>query len=323
MGVSQHAPLASELGRERLKSLIGASPLMQRLYRLIQVAGDHRFPTLILGESGTGKELVARAIHDLSSRRTQPFVPVDCSALSAHLAETELFGHVKGAFTDAWHDRAGLFEAAHGGTLFLDEIGELPLNLQVKLLRAIQEKEIRQVGGTRQIPTDARIIAATNRDLEAFVREGSFRQDLYFRLNVLQMNLPSLREHKSDIPLLVDHFLERFRSLQSAVQTFSPDAMMRLMAYDWPGNVRELENAVECGIVMSSGAIIEVIDLPSSVSVGSSIEPEAAPVTLREAEKWAIFRALEETQGNRIDAARILGMGKTTLYRKLKEYKEG
>jgi len=302
--------------------LIGVALKMQRVYRLIEKVSQHTYPVLILGESGTGKELVARSIHFSGLRRARPFVPVDCSALVPTLIEAELFGYVKGAFTGAQHSKQGLLEAAGDGTLFLDEIGDLPVDLQAKLLRALQEREIKPVGATERVAIRARVIAATNRDLEAAVRGGSFRQDLYFRLNVVQIKLPPLRERKSDIPVLANTFLEKFSDSKSSVRTISEDAMRRLMAYDWPGNVRELENAVERAVALGSGPILHVGDLPSNLQYA---QPERFPdqgelVPLEELERRAIFNALRETSGDKLAAARMLGIGKTTLYRKLKQY---
>jgi transcriptional regulator with PAS, ATPase and Fis domain len=277
---------------------------------------------LILGESGTGKELVARSIHFSGSRRGKPFVPVDCSALVPTLIEAELFGYVKGAFTGAVHSKIGLMEAAGSGTLFLDEIGELPIDLQAKLLRVLQEKEIKPVGSTDRVSIATRIIAATNRDLEAAVRQNQFRQDLFFRLNVVQIKMPALRERKSDIPLLVNAFLEKFNEAQGAQCTISEDAMSRLLAYDWPGNVRELENAVERAVALGFGPILHVGDLPSNLQHGTSERmPQIDEVLpLEELERRAILRALREAGGDKLAAARLLGIGKTTLYRKLKQY---
>ena len=314
--------------REQLRTrpgfagLIGLSPKMQRVYRLVEKVSQHTYPVLILGESGTGKELVARSIHFSGPRRNRPFVPVDCSALVPTLIESELFGYVKGAFTGAMHSKQGLMEAADSGTLFLDEIGDLPVDLQAKLLRALQEKEIKPVGSTDRVPISTRVIAATNRDLETAVRQGSFRQDLFFRLNVVQIKLPPLRERKSDIPLLVSSFLEKFADEDGSVRTISEDAMARLIAYDWPGNVRELENVIERAVALGSGPILQLCDLPTQLQYGTA---ERIPQTdeilpLEELERRAIIRALRESGGDKLAAARLLGIGKTTLYRKLKEY---
>jgi len=318
----------NRLLREQLRTrpgfggLIGLSPKMQRVYRLIEKVSQHNYPVLILGESGTGKELVARSIHFSGPRKNRPIVPVDCSALVPTLIESELFGYVKGAFTGAMHNRQGLMEVANGGTLFLDEIGDLPVDLQAKLLRALQEKEIRPVGSTDRVPITVRIIAATNRDLDAAVRQGKFRQDLYFRLNVVQIKLPPLRDRKGDIPLLVNSFLEKFSGPDSEPRRVSEDAMVRLMAYDWPGNVRELENAIERAIALGSGPILHVCDLPSSLqhNSGERLLHNDELLPLEELERRAILRALREAGGDKLAAARLLGIGKTTLYRKLKQY---
>lgn len=314
--------------REQLRSrpgfggLIGLSPRMQKVYKLIEKVSQHSYPVLVLGESGTGKELVARSIHFSGPRRTGPFVPVDCSALVPTLIESELFGYVKGAFTGALHTKMGLLEAADGGTLFLDEIADLPFDLQAKLLRALQEKEIRPVGSNERVHINVRVIAATNRDLEGAVRGGTFRQDLFFRLNVVQIKLPPLRERKGDIPLLVNHFLEKFSDPDRPVHSISEEAMARLMAYDWPGNVRELENAIERAVALGSGPILQLADLPSNLHYSSSERLPANDelLPLEELERRAIFRALRETGGDKLAAARLLGIGKTTLYRKLKQY---
>src|SRR5689334_22396654 len=314
--------------REQLRTrpgfggLIGVSPKMQRVYKIAEKVSQHNYPVLILGESGTGKELVARSVHFLGPRQNKPFVPVDCSGLVPTLIESELFGYVKGAFTGAQHARTGLLEAGNGGTVFLDEIGDLPVDLQAKLLRALQEREIRPVGATNRVHINLRVIAATNRDLESAIRTGGFRQDLYFRLNVVQVKLPPLRERKSDIPLLVNFFLEKFSDPQRPIRTISEDAMRRLMAYDWPGNVRELENAVERAVALGSGPILHIGDLPSNLQQGSSEKSLESNelTTIEEMERRFILRALRETNGDKLAAARLLGIGKTTLYRKLKQY---
>jgi two-component system response regulator HydG len=318
----------NRLLREQLRSrpgfggLIGVSPKMQRVYKLIEKVAQHTYPVLILGESGTGKELVARSIHFSGPRSNKPFSPVDCSALVPTLIESELFGYVKGAFTGAQHSKQGLFEAAGDGTLFLDEIGDLPVDLQAKLLRALQEHEVKPVGSNDRVGIRARVIAATNRDLEASIRTGSFRQDLYFRLNVVQIKLPPLRDRRVDIPLLVNAFLEKFCDPTRPIHTISEDAMRRIMAYDWPGNIRELENAIERAVALGSGPILHVGDLPSNLQYTSTEKlPEGDELVPLEAlERRAIFRALRETAGDKLAAARLLGIGKTTLYRKLKQY---
>ena len=318
----------NRLLREELRSrpgfgqLVGVSAKMQRVYQLIEKVAVHTCPVLILGESGTGKELVARSVHFASPRRERPFVPVDCSALVPTLIESELFGYVKGAFTGATQSRRGLLEGAAGGTLFLDEIGDLPVDLQAKLLRALQEREIKPVGSNERVPIDVRVIAATNRDLEEAIHKGQFRQDLFFRLNVVQVKLPPLRERKNDIPLLVNSFLDKFSSPERPVTSVSEDAMARLLAYDWPGNVRELENAVERAVALGSGIALTLPDLPTNLQHGIFERRMGMDdlVPLEELERRAIFRALRETAGDKLAAARLLGIGKTTLYRKLKEY---
>jgi len=318
----------NRLLREELRSrpgfgqLVGVSAKMQRVYQLIEKVALHTCSVLILGESGTGKELVARSVHFASPRRERPFVPVDCSALVPTLIESELFGYVKGAYTGATQSRRGLLETAAGGTLFLDEIGDLPVDLQAKLLRALQEREIKPVGSNERVPIDVRAIAATHRDLEEAIQKGQFRQDLYFRLNVVQIKLPPLRERKNDIPMLVNSFLDKFSSPERPVGSVSEDAMARLMAYDWPGNVRELENAVERAVALGSGPAVTLSDLPTNLQHGLFERRMGMDelVPLEELERRAIFRALRETAGDKLAAARLLGIGKTTLYRKLKEY---
>ncbi|HKW57512.1 MAG TPA: sigma-54 dependent transcriptional regulator [Candidatus Acidoferrum sp.] len=318
----------NRLLREQLRSkpgfggLIGVSAKMQRVYKMMEKVSQHEYPVLILGESGTGKELVARSIHYSGPRKDRPFSPVDCSSIVPTLIESELFGYVKGAFTGAMQSKQGLLEAAQGGTLFLDEIGDMPVDLQAKLLRALQEREIKPVGSTERRQINIRIIAATNRDLDAAIRSGSFRQDLFFRLNVVQIKLPPLRERKSDIQLLVTSFLEKFSDPHGPPRTISEDAMRRLIAYDWPGNVRELENAIERAVAMGSGPIVHVGDLPSNLHFpsGERVPEKDELLPMEELERRAILRTLRETGGDKLAAARMLGIGKTTLYRKLKQY---
>jgi two-component system response regulator HydG len=318
----------NRLLREQLRTrpgfggLVGVSERMQRVYKVVQKISQYESAVLILGESGTGKELVARSVHFLGPRKDRPFVPVDCSSLTPTLIESELFGYVKGAFTGALHTKQGLLEAANGGTLFLDEIGDMPVDMQARLLRAIQEREIKPVGSTERRRIDVRVIAATNRDLELAIRNGMFRQDLYFRLNVVQIKLPPLRDRKSDIPLLVTYFLEKFSKLEESPRTVSEEAMRRLIAYDWPGNVRELENALERAVALGSGPIVSIADLPTNLHYPTS---ERAPdkdelLPLEDMERRAILHTLRATSGDKLQAARILGIGKTTLYRKLKQY---
>jgi DNA-binding NtrC family response regulator len=328
--VAQAVELRQEnrLLREQLKTtpgfggLIGLSPKMQSVYKITEKVSQHDYPVLVLGESGTGKELVARNIHFSGPRKDYPFAPVDCSSLVPTLIEAELFGYVRGAFTGALQAKKGLLEAAQGGTVFLDEIGDMPVDLQSKLLRALQEHEIRPVGSTENRNIDVRIVAATHRDLAACILAGTFRQDLYFRLNVVQIKLPALRDRKSDIPLLVASFLEKFSQMHNETRTFSEEAMRSLIAYDWPGNVRELENAVERAVALGTGPILEASDLPTSLS---SPRSERSPgrhevVPLDDLERRAIFHSLRENSGDKVAAARMLGIGKTTLYRKLKRY---
>ncbi|MGB7437839.1 MAG: sigma-54 dependent transcriptional regulator [Candidatus Acidiferrum sp.] len=308
--------------RSGFGNLVGVSSRMERVYRMIDKVAKREHPVLVLGESGTGKELVARSIHYMGVRKDKPFVPVECSALVATLVESELFGYTRGAFTGAMQAKQGLMESANGGTLFLDEIGEMSLEMQAKLLRALQQKEVKPVGSTERRSINVRIVAATNRDLELAIKNGSFRQDLYFRLNVVQIKLPPLRERKSDIPLLVSTFLDKFSSRYDKPREITEDAMRRLMAYDWPGNVRELENAIERAVAIGSGPYVSVYDLPTSLHYPSSDRPPATDemVPLEELERRAILSALRQTGGDKQAAARALRIGKTTLYRKLKQY---
>ena len=331
--VSGHLKLKTEnrILREKVKSkqgfgsIVGRSPEMEKLYRIIAKAAHSNHPVLIMGESGTGKEMVARAIHFSGPYRDKPFIPVDCGSLVPTLIESELFGYVKGAFTGAVQAKNGLLAIAEGGTAFLDEIGELPVDLQAKLLRAIQEKEIRPVGSTKRIPINVRILAATNRDLEQAVSHGAFRRDLYFRLNVLSLRIPPLRERRQDVPLLSGHFLERLTRSSGLERTLSDDAMKAMLAYDWPGNVRELENCLERACALTTGSLIQVTDLPSSVHSASHalLEPgNGSPkiLPMAELEKQTILNTIHLLNGDKLLAARMLGIGKTTLYRKLKEY---
>jgi DNA-binding NtrC family response regulator len=317
--------------RERLRSkhgfgsIIGRSPEMEKLYRIIAKAAQSTHPVLIMGESGTGKELVARCIHYSGPYHDKPFIPVDCGSLVPTLIESELFGYVRGAFTGAVRAKEGLLAIAQGGTVFLDEIGELPVDLQAKLLRAIQEKEIRPVGSTKRVTINVRILAATNRDLETAVAEGTFRRDLYFRLNVLSLKIPPLRDRKQDIPLLAEHFLERLSRTTGSQRVVSEDALNVMMGYEWPGNVRELENCLERACALSSGPTIQTADLPSPIqNANHQIPPDAGDggriVPIADLEKEAILRTIEQLKGDKLLAAKLLGIGKTTLYRKLKEY---
>jgi transcriptional regulator with PAS, ATPase and Fis domain len=281
---------------------------------------------LISGESGTGKELVARAIHFRGTMAQTPFVAVDCGSLVPTLMESELFGYEKGAFTGATKTKAGLFQAANGGTIFLDEIGELPLEMQAKLLRVLQEKEVRPVGSNSNVTVDVRVIAATNRDLEAAYRDGTFRKDLYFRLNVVTVHLPALRDRRSDIPMLVHHFLDRYAAGANLQVTSA--AMKSLLHYEWPGNVRELENCVARAVTLGDHHIIDVQDLPPAIRAE---QPSAAPLSvqdsasisttaLAEMERMTILRVFEQANGDKALAGKMLGISRATLYRKLKRY---
>ncbi|HZQ94012.1 MAG TPA: sigma-54 dependent transcriptional regulator [Candidatus Sulfotelmatobacter sp.] len=332
--VASHLKLKSEnrMLREKVKSkqgyggMVGRAPEMEKLYRIIAKAANSVHPVLILGESGTGKEMVARSIHYSGPFRDKPFIPVDCGSLVPTLIESELFGYVKGAFTGANQSKDGLIAMAEGGTVFLDEVGELPVDLQAKMLRAIQEKEIRPVGSTRRVPINVRILAATNRDLEHAVMQGSFRRDLYFRLNVLSLRIPPLRERRQDVPLLIGHFLERMARNSGQEKMLSDDALKTMLAYDWPGNVRELENCLERTYAFTSGPLIHVTDLPPEIAhlpVHESSENgngDCKILSIAELEKRTILHAISELHGDKLQAARLLGIGKTTLYRKLKDY---
>lgn len=321
---SENRVLRAKLrSKEGFGGMIGRSPEMERLYRFISKAANSHHPVLILGESGTGKELVARCIHSSGRYKDKKFIPVDCGSIAPTLIETELFGHVKGAFTGATQAKDGLLAMANGGTVFLDEIGELPTDLQAKLLRAIQEKEIRPVGSTRRIPIDARILAATNRDLDIAVQNGTFRRDLFFRLNVLALHVPALRDRKQDVPALVGYFMDRANRRNGTDHTVSDEALRRLLEYEWPGNVRELENCIERVCAMNTDAEIKPEHLPSPLLIAQTRGPHPAPggfARLADLEKDAILAAVRHTHGDRLQAARLLGIGKTTLYRKLKEY---
>lgn len=331
--VSSHLKLKTEnrMLREKIKSkqgfgnIVGRAPEMEKLYRIIAKAAHSSHPVLILGESGTGKEMVARSIHFSGPYRDKPFIPVDCGSLVPTLIESELFGYVKGAFTGAVQSKEGLLAIAEGGTIFLDEVGELPTDLQAKLLRAIQEKEIRPVGGTKQLPINVRILAATNRDLEQAVAQGTFRRDLYFRLNVLSLRIPPLRERRQDIPLLAAHFLERQVRTSGQERILADDALKVMLAYDWPGNVRELENCLERACAFTTGPILHVRDLPSDIHSAPGTVAQAAEggpkiIPMAELEKLTILNTITQLNGDKLLAARLLGIGKTTLYRKLKEY---
>ncbi len=315
---------------ERLEfsGIIARSKPMQTVFSTIKKVADYKTTVLLTGESGTGKELVAKSLHFTSVRRGKPFVAVNCGAIPESLLETELFGHVRGAFTDANRDRQGLFEEASGGTLFLDEIGELPLPLQIKLLRALQESEIRRVGDSRNIKVDVRIVAATVRDLVTEVSEGRFREDLFYRLNVLPIRLPALRERPSDVPLLVDHFVDKFNeTMGTEVSKPSMEVIKLLQSYPWPGNVRELENTIERAIVLCDGSAITGEDLPERIKdsqdrIRTILNTDELSIkkTTRVIEEELIKRALDQTNGNRTHAAELLEISHRALLYKIKQY---
>ena len=318
-----------ETGERLPNGFVGRSPRILQIRAQIEKIGARRVPVLIQGESGTGKEVIARSIFNVAPRGQ--FVPIDCGSLVGTMIESELFGHVRGAFTGANETRRGLIEQADGGTAFFDEIGELPLDMQVKLLRVLQEQELRPVGSLQRIKIEFRVIAATNRDLQKEVAAGRFREDLFHRLNVVRITIPPLRERKEDIPLLIDRFLEQAPDRY----TLSYDAAEALMNYDWPGNIRELQNCLERMMSLNSGPLLHFADLPSNVinraRAGAGVASAMAVggrgtstpqgvIPLHELERQAIVNALEYTRGDRTVAAQMLGIGRTTLYRKLKEY---
>ena len=348
----RHVDEESRTLRERLRGqkgsghLIGRSPEMEKMYRILSKVANSTHPVLLIGESGTGKELVARSIHFNGANAQKPFVPVDCGSLLPDLIEGELFGYVKGALlgesqVPAPRSKEGLLAAADGGTVFLDEIAELSLDVQAKLLRALQERAVHPVGGTQAVPISARVLAASNRDLGAMVDQGRFRRDLYFRLNVVNLRIPALRDRKDDIPLLVEHFLEHIQRETGIAHRFSDDALRTMIAYDWPGNVRELETAVERACAMSSGPMVHMGDLPTQLR---DMRLQSRPMAMRgggeladvddfnsgldsvkivpisEMERTAILGTIRKLNGDKLMAAKLLGIGKTTLYRKLKEY---
>ncbi|AJE02892.1 sigma-54-dependent transcriptional regulator [Geobacter pickeringii] len=326
---SENRRLRHEVAREySFGNIVSRSARMREVFRLIEKVAAVKSSILILGESGTGKELVARAIHYNGVRRAGPFVAVNCGAIPENLLESELFGHVRGAFTDAIADRRGLFEEAHGGTLFLDEIGEMPLSLQVKLLRVLQEGEVRRLGGAKPVQVDVRVVSATAKDLPAEVAAGRFREDLYFRLNVLSIALPPLRERMEDVPFLVTHFVGKHgEELGRRDAKVAPEALKLLMGYDWPGNVRELENCIERGLVLSEGGIVGIESLPPVVRRGGAAPLSGLPtdaLSLKKAEELLereyIRRALDTTDGNRTHAARLLEISHRALLYKIKEY---
>jgi DNA-binding NtrC family response regulator len=305
------------------KTIIGTSEEMIRVFKMVEKVADSDATIMIQGESGTGKELIAKEIHYSSRRASGPFVSINCGAIPRDLLESNLFGHVKGSFTGAVRDSSGLFQVAEGGTFFLDEVGEMPLATQVKLLRALQEREIIPVGGTQPIKIDCRLVAATNAELEREVAEGRFRADLYYRLNVIPVRLPSLRQRREDIPLLVDHFLRR-HAQDGVPKSISKDTLDTLMKYDWPGNVRELENVIERAVILDETGRIEPADLPDKIRLGPSqrgtLIIESPTLTLEELEREYILKVLHATRWQKKKASEILGINASTLYRKLITY---
>jgi len=309
------------LSRYGVTNLVGRSPQMVEVYKLVARVANLDSTILIQGETGSGKELVARAIHFASERAANRFVVVDCTALPESLFESEVFGHERGAFTGAVAARRGLLETAAGGTCFLDEVGELSASLQAKLLRALQERAVRRVGGNDWIPVDVRIVAATNRDLRKRVDDGAFREDLYYRLNVVTVTVPPLRERPEDIPLLSQHFLQKYAAAsRKAIHGFARETLAILTAYHWPGNVRELEHAVERAVALSSATVIMPDDLPAQTrqQPGPDLRLPVGRMTLEEAKQWYVARVLQEAGGNKVRAAEILGIDRATLYRILK-----
>jgi len=308
-----------------LENIVGESPAMKEIFDVVQQVAPTRATVLVLGESGTGKELIAKALHQLSPRAQQPFVTVHCAALAPTLLESELFGHERGAFTGAHERRIGRFEQAQGGTLFLDEIGEIDATIQVKLLRFLGERTFERVGSNKTLTADVRLVAATNKNLEELVKAGKFRDDLFFRLRVVEIELPPLRERTGDIPLLAQSFLREFaKENGKAVNDFTADALEALMNFSWPGNVRELRTAIEHAVVLCRGERIALRDLPPSVrregSAGGANLFQGKDLTVKDAEKQLVMRALKETDGNRTRAAQKIGMSRRTFHRKLHEY---
>lgn len=311
--------------RDSFQQMVGRSGVMQEVFRRVRLAAQGDVPVLLTGESGTGKELAARAIHALSARKDKPFFAINCSAIPETLIESELFGHVKGAFTGAIRDKVGVFQAAEGGTLFLDEIGDTSPLLQLKLLRVLQENEIRRVGDEKNIKVDVRLVTATNKDLKHLLTTGAVREDFFYRIRVFEITLPALRERREDLPLLVSHFLaEGSKVYPRAINEISQDAMQQMLKYAWPGNVRELRNAIEHAFVTAEGAYLTVLDLPPEIRTAASSASNAVskePLTPeQQAERDRILDALRETRGSKTKAAKLLGYSRVTLWKKLQQF---
>lgn len=322
--IQENKYLREQIDKEyNFNHIIGESPAMKEVYKMVERVSQATSNVLVTGQSGTGKELVARAIHSNSDRSNNPFLAINCGAIPENLVESELFGHKKGAFTGADSDKEGIFVAADGGTVFLDEVAEIPLNLQVNLLRVIQEREVKPVGSNKMLSFDTRIIAATNKDLENEVAEGNFRDDLYYRLNVVEISLPPLQQRRDDIPLLAHHFLQKYnKELKRNIKGINSEAMGAMMAYEWKGQVRELENVMERAILLSDGDYLALEDLPSSFRKTSgnqdfSMDSDTLDEAIQTFEKHHIQSVLKRTDGNKSEAARLLGIDPSTLYRKM------
>jgi transcriptional regulator with PAS, ATPase and Fis domain len=299
--------------------ILGKTPAMQQLFEMIESVAQSDAPVMISGQSGTGKEMVARAVHWASPRKGQPFIKVNCAALNENLLESELFGHIKGAYTGADRNRIGRFEAADGGSIFLDEIGDIPLSTQVKLLRVLEEKEIERVGDHTSIKVDVRVITATNKNLEELIAQGRFREDLYFRVNVFPLGIPPLKDRMDDIPLIIQHFIAQHNLTSSKkIVAMSPEAVARLSAYSWPGNVRELRNAIEYALVLCPGGQIDVQHLPHKVLSENICPPAPEPMPARERDE--LVKALQQVGGNQSAAARLLGVSRVTIWKRMKRH---
>lgn len=322
--IQENKYLREQIDREyNFNHIIGESPAMKEVYKMVERVSQAKSNVLITGESGTGKELVARAIHSNSDRAKKPFIAINCGAIPENLVESELFGHKKGAFTGATSDKDGIFVAANGGTVFLDEVAEIPLNLQVNLLRVIQEREVKPVGSNQTLSFDTRIISATNKDLEEETEKGDFRDDLYYRLNVVEMPLPALQQRREDIPLLAHHFLQKYnKELKRNLKGIASEAMGAMMAYEWKGQVRELENVIERAVLLSDNDYLTLEDLPAALRKRSSdqnfqMDNDQLDEAIQVFEKHHIQSVLKRTDGNKSEAARLLGIDPSTLYRKM------